>query len=160
MSRISSLILLIVPLKALIITDLNLKERIFFLLGFLAYFIALLLFELMALQDQPISVYTEEDKSPLVSLELKVLSQCPSLIIVCSLVVIWVDCFTGPVHKCFYGGGQKPSCLMRFYHVQKLQFLVTVVVVVVVVCQKNTCLISSGLSHTVAVQEHSTLMLV
>ena len=29
MSRISSLILLIVPLKALIITDLNLKERIF-----------------------------------------------------------------------------------------------------------------------------------
>ena len=36
-----------------------------------SYFIALLLFELMAfLQDQPIGVYTEEDKSPLVSLEL------------------------------------------------------------------------------------------
>ena len=136
MSRISSLILLIVPLKALIITDLNLNERIFFLLGFLAlpeqfclsplvsYFKALLLFGLMALQDQPISVYTEEDKSPLVSFELKVLSQCPSLIIVCSLVVVWVGCFTGPVHKCFYGGGQKASYLMRFYSVQKLQYLV------------------------------------
>ena len=41
---------------------------------------------------------------------------------------------------------------------KKLQYLVTVVVVVVV--KKNTCLISIGLSHTVAVQEHSTLMLV
>ena len=97
----------------------------------------MLLFGLVTLQDQSISVCKEEDKSPLVSLEFKVLSQCPSLIIVCSLVVVWVGCFTGPVHKSFYGVGQKSFYPMRFYHVQKLQYLVTDVVVVVVVCQKK-----------------------
>ena len=126
-----------------------------FALGHLSHIIALLLFGLMALQDQPIGVYMEEDKSPLGSLELKVLSQCPSLIIVCSLVVVWVVCFTRPVHKCFHGGGQKPSCLMRFYHVQKLQFLVTVVVVVVVVCQKKT-LVSSAVPCHILLQCRST----
>ena len=109
MSRISSLILLIVPLRALIITDFNLNEPIIFLSWFLA-------------------LPGQFCVRPLVSSVLRAPSCCPRLIIVCSLVVVWVGCFTGPVHKCFYGGGQKPSCLMRFYHVQKLQFLVTVVV--------------------------------